>query len=59
MASYDYKCQVCEIVTTVSRDIMEADPGYNCTECGLKLIRVFSAPAAVKFVGGGFYSTGG
>lgn len=59
MASYDYKCQVCEIVTTVSRDILDSDPGYNCEECGLKLIRIFSAPGSIKFNGGGFYSTGG
>ena len=59
MASYDYKCQVCETVTSVQRDIKESDPGYKCEECGLKLTRIFSPPGSIQFNGGGFYSTGG
>jgi putative FmdB family regulatory protein len=57
MATYDYKCQVCEIVESVKRNIMESDPGYNCSECGLKLLRLFASSFSVKFNGSGFYST--
>ena len=55
MPSYNYKCSQCEAVLTVTRSIMESDPGYSCGTCNIAMTRVY-AVGAVTFNGSGFYS---
>jgi putative FmdB family regulatory protein len=55
MPSYNYKCPECETVLTVTRSIMESDPGYDCGTCNIAMTRVYSV-GAIQFNGSGFYS---
>ena len=56
MPVYEYECPQCKAREKFSRSIMESDPGYDCSTCNLKLIRVYSN-IGVTFNGRGFYST--
>jgi putative FmdB family regulatory protein len=52
MAAYTYKCPLCSSQKDVSHSINEA-PTYQCDNCKVDLIKVFSAPQ-VAFKGGGW-----
>jgi hypothetical protein len=54
VAHYDYRCQVCNIETTVERSMFEEGPDPIC--CGMGMRRIFGSPP-VKFNGSGFYTT--
>jgi putative FmdB family regulatory protein len=56
MASYDYRCDDCDIKVTVTRSISESDPGYTCEKCGKSLMRIYTMSSPV-FKGSGFYRT--
>jgi len=53
MPKYDFKCETCGSVVELS----DSAP-VPCNTCGETMVRIWTAPA-VKFNGGGFYSTGG
>lgn len=53
MATYEYKCPVCQAKMTISRSIHEDDPGYECQNCKVKMIHVIGN-LALKFNGGGW-----
>ena len=55
MPSYNYKCPQCEAVLTVTRSIMDNDPGYECEACKIAMTRIYSI-GAITFNGSGFYS---
>ena len=57
VATYEYKCEKCEQLYTLQREIDKRDDAVLC-DCGWGATRIFSAPA-IKFNGTGFYSTGG
>lgn len=52
MAAYTYKCPLCQGTKDVSHSIMES-PTFQCENCKVDLIKVFSAPQ-VAFKGGGW-----
>lgn len=52
MATYDYKCPLCQGKKSLSHPISE-DPTYECDNCKVALIKLFSAPQ-VAFKGGGW-----
>jgi len=57
--TYEYQCNVCDAVTTHSRNVDSRDEPADCNKClSYDTIRVFSA-TPVHFKGTGFYSTGG
>lgn len=55
MPTYDYKCEVCSGTREIERSFGDSTEPICCQTT---MTRVWSAPA-VKFIGGGFYSTGG
>jgi putative FmdB family regulatory protein len=60
MATYEYKCENNGHTYTEVRHMSEEQKRTICVkpDCGSKLVRVYSAAAAI-FKGKGFYSTGG
>ena len=52
MAAYTYKCPLCQSIKDVSHSITES-PKFECENCKVDLIKVFSAPQ-VSFKGGGW-----
>jgi putative FmdB family regulatory protein len=56
MALYEYDCMRCAQRYIKERSVQDNDPGYNCENCNLSLVRVYSNVGAV-FNGSGFYST--
>lgn len=56
MPVYEYTCMACDKDFTFQRSITEDDPGYNCDECGVRLIRSYSS-FGIQFKGPGFYKT--
>lgn len=56
MAIYEYQCVKCNQEYSKQRSIKEDDPGYDCENCNLPLVRLYSSVGAV-FNGSGFYST--
>lgn len=55
MPRYDYVCTKCDKLIEIKHGFHDAPP--NC-DCGHTLTRRFTA-ASIRFVGKGFYSTGG
>jgi putative FmdB family regulatory protein len=60
MPAYPYQCvaENCETSIEVVRSIHAKEVIPVCPTCGYQLVRVFEA-TPVRFIGGGFYSTGG
>jgi putative FmdB family regulatory protein len=57
MPIYEFECKDCiDSRITVSWNINDNIPNYNCSICGHTMVRVYSAPA-VTFKGTGFYKT--
>jgi len=56
MATYEYTCFGDGETVIIERSIHDAEPEYDCPQCGSTLQRVFTAPP-VKFNTTGFYST--
>ena len=56
MPTYDYRCMLCNELTTLARSIEERDNEVKCEACGNPAQRIFNTVNAV-FKGGGFYST--
>lgn len=54
MATYEYRCSVCNIELDVERSMFEEAIDPQC--CGIAMRRTYSSPP-VKFNGSGFYST--
>jgi putative FmdB family regulatory protein len=52
MATYDYKCDKCDVTTQVAYPINE-NPVITCEACKSEMSKVFSAPQ-VTFKGGGW-----
>lgn len=52
MATYTYKCPLCQAQQSISHSINES-PVYVCDNCKVDLVKVFSAPQ-VSFKGGGW-----
>jgi putative FmdB family regulatory protein len=52
MATYDYKCEACDVTTQVAYPINE-NPVITCETCKAEMNKVFSAPQ-VTFRGGGW-----
>jgi putative FmdB family regulatory protein len=52
MATYDYRCEKCDITKQVAYPINE-DPVIICDDCTLEMNKVFSAPQ-ITFRGGGW-----
>jgi putative FmdB family regulatory protein len=49
----DYKCPKCEVVMPIFRKVDEAEIQHNCSNCEIKMERVWAAPA-VHFKGTGW-----
>jgi putative FmdB family regulatory protein len=49
----DYKCPKCEVVMPIFRKVDEAEIEHNCSNCEIKMERVWAAPA-VHFKGTGW-----
>lgn len=59
MPLYEYCCISCNCMQEINKPVEQRDGNdVFCQECGYRMIRVLSAPA-IRFKGGGFYSTGG
>ena len=56
MPTYDYRCNNCLSLTTITRKAEERDNEVLCSYCGLASTRVYSVPS-IQFKGTGFYST--
>ncbi len=56
MPIYPYRCEFCANYLEVERGVDEDRPNPACTNCGLQMTRVWSAPG-IQFRGSGFYST--
>ena len=56
MPIYPYKCDFCANYLEIERGVDEDRPTPACTNCGVHMNRVWSAPS-VQFRGSGFYST--
>jgi putative FmdB family regulatory protein len=57
MPAYEYTCSgTCEGTIIKVRGIKENDPGYECENCTLPLVRLYSN-FGVVLNGPGFYST--
>ena len=56
MPQYDYRCEVCNALMTITRSIH--DDAVAPPHCGIEMRQVYSTPG-IKFNGSGFYSTGG
>lgn len=58
MPVYEYKCIEDDSHATLSitRSIVDNDPGYFCEECNSQMIRTFT-PFGIQFKGNGFYKT--
>jgi putative FmdB family regulatory protein len=57
MATYEYFCKKCTTSLSISRSIMEPDPGYSCQECNEQMVKKYSgAKLGITFNGSGFYS---
>jgi len=58
MPVYEYKCSDDEAhpPMSISRSILEDDPGYLCIKCNAKMARSFSS-FGIQFKGNGFYKT--
>lgn len=58
MPVYEYKCTEddAHAILSVTRSMMENDPGYTCEECEAKMTRFFT-PFGIQFKGTGFYKT--
>lgn len=57
MANYDYKCNKCKKVTTITKSMSESSREEYCEECGEKLQRIF-APVHNKWNCSGSYARG-
>lgn len=57
MPTYEYRCNKCMSLTTLSRKVEERDDEVTCI-CGNVSSRIYNTPA-IRFNGSGFYSTGG
>lgn len=58
MPVYEYSCTQDEshALLSVTRSILEDDPGYICEECESSMTRRFT-PFGIQFKGQGFYKT--
>jgi putative FmdB family regulatory protein len=58
MPVYEYNCTQDEshALLSVTRSILEDDPGYICEECESPMTRQFT-PFGIQFKGQGFYKT--
>jgi predicted nucleic acid-binding Zn ribbon protein len=58
MPVYEYVCTLDEshALLSVTRSIIEDDPGYICEECESAMTRHFT-PFGIQFKGNGFYKT--
>jgi putative FmdB family regulatory protein len=52
MATYDYKCAMCDLVAPITHSVNET-PLVECQLCGKKMRKLFTAPT-VKFKGSGW-----
>jgi len=52
MATYDYKCLLCDLVATINHAV-DKTPLVECQLCGEKMSKLFTAPT-VKFKGSGW-----
>jgi putative FmdB family regulatory protein len=52
MANYDYKCRKCNTVVGVTHPVNDS-PVILCANCGVKLMKVLSAPG-LEFKGTGW-----
>ena len=57
MPTYEYRCNKCMSLTTLSRKVDERDEEVACI-CGHTSSRIYNTPS-IRFNGRGFYSTGG
>ena len=58
MPTYEYRCNECMSLITLSRSVDERDNEVTCPQCGLQSTRIYNSPS-IQFKGTGFYSTGG
>jgi putative FmdB family regulatory protein len=58
MPVYEYICSQDDshAKLSVTRSILEDDPGYICEECESEMVRFFT-PFGIQFKGSGFYKT--
>jgi putative FmdB family regulatory protein len=57
MPSYEYTCKTCNDSLVISRSFSEEDPGYFCSTCESKMVRVYASNnIGIIFNGSGFYS---
>ncbi len=56
MPTYLYECGTCEQKASITRSVKDAEKTTACIACGKEIIRIYGL-AAVKFAGGGFYTT--
>ena len=56
MATDEYTCPDDNKTVIIERSIFDAEPEYDCPQCGTTLQRIYTAPP-VKFNASGFYST--
>lgn len=60
MPLHDYKCDYCNCVVIDKLEPMSAEDSQDCPMCKNKktLKRVLTAPAAINFIGGGWFKNG-
>lgn len=56
MPLYEYRCLSCNHIFDVIQKVSDA-PLTDCPECGKKVEKCMSSPAALQFKGSGFYIT--
>jgi len=52
MATYDYKCLLCDLVASINHSVNDT-PLVECQLCGEKMRKLFTPPT-VKFKGSGW-----